>query len=95
MNPSDYRLLLESVYGEWKRSHTQFLDLVAQIACGGRVPPAIVATVRADVERAMDDLSCISHQCMDEQEIVPGKDVSSRNRAMFGPQALTASAWSS
>ena len=27
MNPSDYRLLLETAYGEWKRCHALYLDL--------------------------------------------------------------------
>jgi hypothetical protein len=75
MNPSDYRLLFETVYGEWKRCHALYLDLVCQIACGARVPPAIVAAVRAEVELAMADLASMSHQTLDEDEIAPGHDV--------------------
>ena len=71
MNPSDYRLLLETVYDEWKRCHAQYLDLVRQIAGGVKVPPAIVAAVRAEVDLAMAELACMSHQTMDEEEIVP------------------------
>ena len=71
MNPSDYRLLLETVYEEWKRCRALYLDLVCQIACGARIPPAAVVTVRANLERAMTDLACMSHQTMDEEEIVP------------------------
>ena len=75
MNPTDYRLLLETVYGEWKRCHALYLDLVGQIACGARVPPATVATVRAEVELAMADLASMSHQTVDEDESAPGHDV--------------------
>ena len=75
MNPSDYRLLLLTVFGEWKRCHALYLGLVCQIACGARVPPAAIATVRADVEQAMADLACMSHQTMDQYEIARGHDV--------------------
>ena len=75
MNPSDYRLLLETAYDEWKRCHALYLDLVCQIACGARVPPAAIATVRADVEQAMADLACMSHQTVDHEEIARGRDV--------------------
>ena len=75
MNPTDYRLLLETVYGEWKRCHALYLDLVCQIAGGARIPPATVVTVRADVDRAMTDLGCMSHQTMDREEIARGHDV--------------------
>ena len=61
MNPSDYRLLLETAYGEWKRCHARYLDLVCQVAGGAKVPPATAVKVRADVERAMADLACMSH----------------------------------
>ncbi len=73
MNPSDYRLLLETAYDDWKRCHTLYLDLVCQIACGAKVPAVAIVTVRADVERAMADLASMSHQSMDHEEIAPGQ----------------------
>ena len=62
MNPNDYRLLLVTAFGEWKRCHALYLGLVCQIACGANVPPVAIATVRADVERAMADLASTGHQ---------------------------------
>jgi hypothetical protein len=73
MNPSDYRLLLETAYDNWKRSHALYLDLVCQLACGAKVPPAAIVTVRAEVERAMADLASMSHQTMDPEEVAPGQ----------------------
>ncbi len=73
MNPSDYRLLLETAYDEWKRCHARYLDLVCQVAGGARVLPAAIVTVRAEVERAMADLASMSHQTTDQEEIAPGQ----------------------
>ena len=94
MNPSDYRLLLETAYDEWKRCHALYLDLVCQVACGAKVPPVAIVTVRAGVERAMVDLASMSHQTIDQEEIAPGQAFVLGLAAMVastGSRALAAS----
>ena len=75
MNPSDYRLLMEAAYVDWKRCHALYLDLACQMAGGANVPPATVAAVRADVERAMADLASMDHQTADAEDIAPCRQV--------------------
>jgi len=86
MNPSDYRLLLVTAFGEWKRCHALYLGLVCQVACGAKITPATIVTIRADVERAMADLASMSQETAAQEEIEP------RRRLVSGLVAMVEAA---
>lgn len=72
MELTDYRLLVESAYGRWKRCHATYLDIACRIACGAEVPKSTVAVVLAELEESLADVVSISRQTAAPEQTILG-----------------------